>query len=60
MSKSRTKKGGGSSGTEVILSVTFVLCAIAAAFIVMHKEELMAGNIDQVVESYLEKAPQSE
>ncbi|WP_112322645.1 hypothetical protein [Oceanibium sediminis] len=49
----RSSKVQGTSKTEQILSIVFVLCAFAAGFLVMHKDEIMNGEIDQVIASYI-------
>lgn len=53
MSRGRTKQGTGNSGTEVFVSIAFILCAVAAGFLVIHKKDIMEGNIDKVVASYV-------
>ncbi|NNU80766.1 hypothetical protein HMH01_09985 [Halovulum dunhuangense] len=45
--------GRGTSLTEQFLAIGFVLIACLAVFGVLHKDEIMAGEIDQVVASYI-------
>ena len=55
----RSSKVKATSGTEQLLSIVFVLCAFAAGFLVVHKEEVMNGEIDQVIASYIDGASET-
>lgn len=55
----RSSKVKGTSATEQFLAIAFVACAFAAGFLVLHKEEIMAGEIDQVIASYVSSAKDS-
>ena len=55
----RSSKVRGTSNTEQFLAITFVLCAFAAGFLVVHKEEVMNGEIDQVIAGYIDGAAET-
>ena len=60
MSRVRSGRNDKSSGSEIFFSLAFVACAVAAGFLVMHKDELLNGNIDEVVAGYVEQAKPAE
>jgi|GEM_PF-5731977 len=50
----RSSRVKGTSVAEQVMAIVFVLCAVVAGFVVVHKEEVMNGEIDQVIASYIE------
>ena len=55
----RSSKVRGTSATEQLLSIAFVLCMGIGIFLVVHKKEVMNGEIDQVIASYIEGASET-